>query len=286
MERLARVQQQIENLEDLREVVGGIRSISAARSQQALAVLAGARRHAEIVADALHASVSFLGPEVGASAPGEPGSPELMVVFASEHGFVGGFNEQLVEELERRLAGRQAELLVVGSRGAQVAQEHGLELARATPMTTHARGLLPLARRVSAEVEAHLAAGRTRVEVLFMIRRSAGQHRPEWLPLLPLDLSGFGRDPAALPPMRNLPSEVLLERLVEEYVLAELVRAGSESLASENGARLLAMANAFESAGDKLEDLSRLAAQLRQDEITTELLDIVTGAEALLEDED
>jgi len=59
-----------------------------------------------------------------------------------------------------------------------------------------------------------------------------------------------------------------------------------ESLAAENAARLAAMSAAHDNIGRKLEDLTRAEHQLRQDAVTTELLDVVTGSEALLAGED
>lgn len=280
MERLSRVQGRIESLQDLGEVVGGIRSISAARSQQAQRSLAGARRHAEIVEDALGAALALLPKASRREARGQD-REGIVVLFASEHGFVGAFNELLAEAVAERLVQRPARVFVAGSRGAQVASEQGLSLEWTTPLTTHPEGVLAVGRRIAAELYARSPGGISTVDVLFMRSERAGRHRLEWLRLLPFDPSGFARGPGELPPLRNLAVPALVERLVEEYVLAELVRAATESFASEHGARLLAMATAYDSVETKLSDLTRLAAQLRQEEITTELLDIVTGAEAL-----
>jgi F-type H+-transporting ATPase subunit gamma len=75
---------------------------------------------------------------------------------------------------------------------------------------------------------------------------------------------------------------VLLQRLASEYLFAELTRAVMESLASENGARLRVMEAADRNTGDKLEGLRRSENALRQEAITSELLDVVTGSEAIL----
>jgi F-type H+-transporting ATPase subunit gamma len=75
---------------------------------------------------------------------------------------------------------------------------------------------------------------------------------------------------------------VLLQRLASEYLFAELTRAVMESLASENGARLRVMEAADHNTGDKLEGLRRSENALRQEAITSELLDVVTGSEAIL----
>ena len=83
-----------------------------------------------------------------------------------------------------------------------------------------------------------------------------------------------------MPPLHNLPAEVLLERLIADYVFALMTEAAVESLASENAARFAAMGSAHDNVSKKLEQLRQDARQARQSEITTELLDLMTGAEA------
>jgi F-type H+-transporting ATPase subunit gamma len=83
------------------------------------------------------------------------------------------------------------------------------------------------------------------------------------------------------PPLTNLAPGKLVEKLIDELVFAELMRAPMESFAGENGARLATMEAAHASIAGKLDDLSQDERRRRQDEITTELLDIVTGAEAV-----
>ena len=73
-----------------------------------------------------------------------------------------------------------------------------------------------------------------------------------------------------------------MRQLASEFLFAEITRAVMESLTSENGARLRVMEAADHNIGDKLERLHRSENALRQEAITSELLDIVTGSEAIL----
>jgi len=72
----------------------------------------------------------------------------------------------------------------------------------------------------------------------------------------------------------------LLEKLSEDYLQALLTEVLVEAVASENSARFAAMESAHDNVTKKLEQLQQDANLVRQDEITTELLDLVTGAEA------
>ena len=82
-------------------------------------------------------------------------------------------------------------------------------------------------------------------------------------------------------PILSGPPEEILGPLVEEYFFIELYRALLESHAGENGARLMAMTAASANIDDRLVDLTRETRTVRQDAITSELLDVVGGAEAL-----
>ena len=83
-----------------------------------------------------------------------------------------------------------------------------------------------------------------------------------------------------MPPLTNLAPRLLIAGLLGEYVFAQLAHAAMESFASENSARLAAMQSAREKLDERLIDLQSLERRLRQEQITTELLEIVTGTEA------
>ena len=75
----------------------------------------------------------------------------------------------------------------------------------------------------------------------------------------------------------------LFEKLVAEYVFASLTESAVESMASENAARFTAMTSAHDNVAKKLDRLRQDARLSRQGEITTELLDLITGVEAARE---
>ena len=118
---------------------------------------------------------------------------------------------------------------------------------------------------------------------MFTRYRQGGAEEIERLLLFPLDLARLAAPPARLPPLHNLAAPALLDKLIGEYVFALLTEAATESLASENAARFRAMDSAHDNVRKKREGLLREARQARQEEITTELLDVVTGAAALAE---
>jgi F-type H+-transporting ATPase subunit gamma len=99
--------------------------------------------------------------------------------------------------------------------------------------------------------------------------------------LLPIDLARFPHQPRNHPPLTTLAPPVLLERLAAEYVYAQLCDAAMHAFTAENEARMMAMAAARTNIETKLTGLSLREHQLRQEEITTEIIELAAGAEAL-----
>jgi F-type H+-transporting ATPase subunit gamma len=149
-------------------------------------------------------------------------------------------------------------------------------------MATRPESVPETVHRLAAALFSRVAQGElTRAEVIFMRYRQGGAETVERLVLFPLDLARLAAPPARLPPLHNLAAPALLDRLVGEYVFALLTEAATESLASENAARFRAMDSAHDNVRKKRDGLLREARRARQEEITTELLDVVTGAAAM-----
>lgn len=279
MIRLAEIETQIAGISELLDIVGAMRSLASMRVQEAHRALPAIRRYAETMAAAI-GSALLLMPEPkleGGAARGR----RAFILCTAEHGFVGGFNARLLDAAERVLDFGDT-LLVLGSRGAALARERRWTTAWARSMATRPGGVPETIRPLTEELYPLIARGHiTRVDVLFARHRQGGGSIIERRQLLPLDLASFALKQPRLPPLHNLAPDVLFEKLVADYVFASLTDAAVESLAAENAARFAAMGSAHDNVSKKLEELRQDARQARQDEITTELLDLVTGAEAM-----
>jgi F-type H+-transporting ATPase subunit gamma len=282
--RLPEIRARIASLSELADVVSAMRSLAAVRVQQARATLPGIRTYTEVVDAALVDALSLVPPAPIVQSAKEARGAALVVVLASEHGFVGAFNERVLDRAATEIGRPRDQLLVVGSRGAALAAERRMPIAWRCPMATRSDGVLETARRVAQEVYARVAEGDlARVAIVYARSGSGAGSEPVTTELLPFDPTPrlARARPGGPRPLTNLPPRALLDKLVDELVLAELTRAATESFASENGARLATMEAAHENIESKLAELSAEERQRRQDEITTELLDVVTGAEAM-----
>jgi F-type H+-transporting ATPase subunit gamma len=279
MIRLAEIETHIAGISELLDIVGAMRSLASMRVQEAHRALPGIRRYAETMAAAI-GSALLLMPEpslAGGAARGRRAS----ILCTAEHGFVGGFNARVLDAAERLLDFDDI-LFVLGSRGAALARERRWTTAWAHPMATRPEGAPETVRPLTAELYRLIARGQVaRVDVIFVRHRQGGAATIERRQLLPLDLASFALKQPRQPPLHNLAPNVLLEKLVADYIFALLTEAAIESLAAENAARFAAMGSAHDNVSKKLEELRQDARQARQNEITTELLDLVTGAEAM-----
>jgi F-type H+-transporting ATPase subunit gamma len=278
MTRLAEVETHIASMGELLDIVGAMRSLAGMRMQEAYRVLPDIRRYTEAMATGIGAALLLL-PEPRSMSQAAV-SRRGIVLATAEHGFVGGFTEHAFDAVQEVLAPDDA-FFILGSRGALLAQERRQPTAWAYSMATRPEGVPETISRLTVELYGWIARGKlTHVEVMFARHRQSSGTTIERRRLFPVDLTAFERRPR-LPPLHNLPPSILLEKLVADYVFALLTEAAVETLAAENAARFAAMDAAHDNVSKKLEQLREDARQARQDEITTELIDLVTGAEAL-----
>ncbi|MGC1860996.1 MAG: F0F1 ATP synthase subunit gamma [Methylocystis sp.] len=278
MTRLAEIQAKIGSISELRDIVGAMRSLASMRLQESQRALPGIRSYGEAVAAGLASTLLLMRePEPSRAVAWER---RALVLCAAEHGFVGGFNERLLAQAAAWLNPQDA-LLILGGRGAALATERLQRPTWTYPMATRCAGAPETVRRLLDELYGRIARGDiSRVDVMFARYRQGSTPAIETRLLLPLDVALLSAKQPRQPPLHNLRPIPLHEKLMTEYVFALLIEAAVESIASENAARFTAMESAHDNVSKKLEQLGQEACQARQSEITTELIDLVTGAEA------
>jgi F-type H+-transporting ATPase subunit gamma len=211
------------------------------------------------------------------------------VVFGSDQGLVGQFNDVVADYAVKTLAALPAkpEVWAVGERVHARLADAGLPLMGLFTVPNSVKAITPLVGQILVESETRHSQGEVTELHLFYNRPTSGAvYAPVSQRLLPLD-ENWRRKLAELPwPTGNLP-EVMgggtatLRALIREYLFVSLFRACAESLASENASRLAAMQRADKNIDESLEDLNRTFHRLRQSGIDEELFDVISGFEAL-----
>ena len=211
------------------------------------------------------------------------------VVFGSDQGLVGQFNDVVADYAIKMLAAlpAKAEVWAVGERVHERLADAGLPLMGLFSVPNSVTAITPLVGQILVESEARQGHGEVTELHLFHNRPTSGAvYAPFGQRLLPLD-GQWQRKLAELPwPTRNLPEvlgggTVTLRALIREYLFVSIFQACAESLESENASRLAAMQRADRNIDELLEDLNRTFHRLRQDGIDEELFDVISGFEAL-----
>ena len=211
------------------------------------------------------------------------------VVFGSDQGLVGQFNDVVADHAVKTLAALPGapRVWAVGERVHARLEDAGLPLRGLFTVPNSVKAITPLVGRILVESEALRGRGEVAELHLFYNRPKTGAvYEPVRQRLLPLD-ENWRRKLAELPwPSKCLP-EVMgggtatLRALIREYLFVSLFRACAESLASENASRLAAMQRADKNIDELLEDLNGTFHRLRQSGIDEELFDVISGFEAL-----
>lgn len=216
----------------------------------------------------------------------------LIIVFGSDQGMAGRFNEAIVENIQGFLAqredGREHLLIwVIGLKAHGLMEDACGEVERFLQLPSSAEGI---SSRVQ-ELLLHLADAReTRGElrlILFHNKPAGGSsYRQNQVNLLPPDRAWLndlgGRQwPSRQIPLAPPPWEELFSALIGEYLFVALFRAFAASMAAENAARLASMQRAEKNIEETQEELTRKFHTMRQNAISEELFDVISGFEAL-----
>ena len=278
--RLSDVQARIATVHELESVVGAMRGIAAARSREARSRLDGIRACAAVIGAAIGDALMLDARNAprASSATGVGGSTHLVIVLCAEQGFVGPFNEHMIEAAAQRQHTGVTEYLVIGDRGVAIAHERELAVVWSAPMVAHTDEVAALADRITAALYERLEAGHaTRVTLLHAVPQLATTIEIARKSLLPFDFERFAMPARRIAPLVTLAPQRLLAQLAEEYVFAQLCEAIMLSFAAENEARMQAMIAARANVHDKLDQLIGDSRRLRQEEITAEIVELSSG---------
>ncbi len=224
------------------------------------------------------------------SKPAKGGAPVGAVIFGSDQGLVGQFNDVVVSlavETLHKCPGSIKTIWAVGDRAFGLLVDAGLPKPTLLTVPSSVDAITPLVGEILLEIETAREQQHVVEVYLFHNRPKSGSlYQPVCQRLLPLDQAWQGRS-AKVPWPTKLPPQVIegplptVEAFIRGYLFVLLFQACAESLNSENASRLAAMQRAEKNIKDMLEDLNRELNHVRQESIDEELFDVVSGFEAL-----
>lgn len=283
---LREIRRRIRSVESTKKITRAMELIAASRIVKARERVRAARPYAEKMIEVIQ--------NVG-RASGDVSHPLLerrqvrslgVLVITSDRGLAGAYNSSVLRMAERRTSSLRAQgaplrLYAVGKKAQTFFSFRGYDIARSFLGVTDQPAYADAKAVGEALMEDYEAGEVDAVEVFYTVYRSALSYHPERKELLPVSPPEGGGGGAAVSYEYEPDPAVILGRLLPRYVESAIYGQLLESSASEHASRQRAMKSATENAEELIKVLGRTANQARQAEITTEIAEIVGGAQAL-----
>lgn len=290
MASLRDIRKRIKSVKNTRQITKAMKMVSAAKLRRAQENVVASRPFAQT----LEAVMSTL---MGRAEPGSLSHPLLtsrpvkkveLLVITSDRGLAGGFNANINRRAlkwvaEQQAAGIEVNVTTVGRKGNEFLRGRGVGIRKDNPGLLQKLGYAA-ADGLAKELSQRFLDGEVdAVYVMFNEFVSAIAQVPVTQQLLPFEAKvAEGKAGEAQVDYKYEPSpQAVLEQLVPQAVAVKIYRALLESFAAEHAARMTAMENATRNAGDMIGSLTLFYNRSRQAQITKELVEIVSGAEAL-----
>ncbi len=297
MANLKELRGRIKSVKSTQKITSAMKMVAASKLRRAQAEAEAARPYADRMARMLGALTASLPTMDGAPrllAGSGADKVHLLIVVTADRGLCGGFNANIVRAARQRIErlkaeGKTVKVFCIGRKGRDgLKRLYGDLIVDALENVTRNGANYSTARDVALRLEAMFAKGEFDVcTTIFNRFKSAISQEVTVQQIVPFPVpaaaKGADAQPDALKALYILePSEEeLLDALLARNLAIQAFRALLESYASEQGARMSAMDNATRNAGDMIGDLTMTYNRTRQAMITKELIEIISGAEAL-----
>jgi F-type H+-transporting ATPase subunit gamma len=291
MASLKEIRNRISSVKSTQKITRAMQMVAAAKLRRAEEHAQAARPFAERMDKVLEG--------LGATYAERPDAPpllggtgkddtHLLIVATADRGLCGGFNSsiaRLARDRARELmaAGKTVKILTVGRKGNDILKRLFSEniVHYITLRDVKKIGFVD-AQGIGEKVLAMFAAGEFDVATLIYSRfKSVMTQEPTAQQLIPAAIEGAGEGADTVSYDYEPSEEAILDELLPRNVSVQIYRALLENAAGEMGAKMSAMDNATRSAGDMIDALTLSYNRQRQAQITKELIEIISGAEAL-----
>ena len=290
MPSLKDLKNRIESVKSTRKITKAMQMVAAAKLRRAQDAAEAARPYAErfaAVLAGLSQGVGENGPRLLAGTGKE--DVHLLVVMTSERGLAGGFNANIVKLARQRIQklvgeGKTVKILTVGKKGRdQLRRDHREKFVDHVDLSGVKRIGYEDAAAIAKDILGRFDAGEFDVCTIFYSEfESVISQKPTAQRIIPAEFEAPEEEKGGGTLYDYEPSEeAILADLLPRGVATQIFAALLENAAGEQGARMSAMDNATRNAGEMIEDLTVQYNRSRQAAITTELIEIIAGAEAL-----
>ena len=288
MPSLIDLRRRIRAVSSTQQITKAMKTVAASKLRRAQDRVVGARPFARLMLSTLNGLATRVDPELHpllSPAAGRPDGPTLLFVVTADKGLCGSFNSNLLRRAGTFVgqADHAVALGVIGRKGRDFFVHHGFDIRYEDVNLFNALKYSHAQTAARAAMEAYIAGEARDVYLLYNEFKSVLQQRVVIERLLPIPRLEPDEEDAALLAdhlFEPTPREIF-ELLLPRHVETQVFRAMLESVAAEHAARMTAMDAATRNAGEMIDQLTLYMNKMRQATITRELIEVVSGAEAL-----
>lgn len=278
------IRRRIGAVKNIKQITRAMQFVAASKLKRAQDATLASRPYSEKLDEVLADLAAVLGADDHPLlAERAEGGKRLLILITTDRGLAGPLNTNTIRFVSREITEDTGDLTVVtvGRKGRDAMRRAGV------PMEAHFAGfgdrpsfadVIPLARLITDD---YLAGKYAVVDIIYSRFVSTLTQRPESFRLLPVEPASDAD--AGIPGNQFIfepNAATVLEQLLPRYVATRLFQAVLESKASEESSRMVAMKNATENAEELIEDLTLSYNKVRQSNITREMIEIASGANA------
>jgi F-type H+-transporting ATPase subunit gamma len=276
------IRRRIGAVRNIKQITRAMQFVAASKLKRAQDATLAARPYSDKLDEVLADLATVLGGEDHPLLAEQPGGQRLIVLITTDRGLAGPLNTNTIRFAAREITEHKGDLAVVtvGRKGRDAMRRAGV------PMNAHFAGfgdrptfadVIPLARLITDDF---LAGKIGSVDIVYSRFITTLTQKPETYRLLPIEPS---QDTEGIPGNQFIfepNAAAVLEQLLPRYVATRIFQAVLESKASEESSRMVAMKNATENAEELIDDLTLSYNKVRQSNITREMIEIASGANA------
>ena len=294
MANLKELRNRISSVSSTQKITKAMQMVAASKLRRAQENVETARPYSDKLGDILNnLSASFSGQDNAPELLAGNGNDKshLLIIATSERGLCGGFNTSIVKLakehiLQLKEEGKEVKLIIIGKKGKELLQrDFGQEIIDIYDFSEVKDLGFIEAEKVAENILSLFEEGKFDICSLYFAKfESVLSQVPVCQKLIPFDIESEVNEEKHI---ENIcyeyepDEEDILKELLPKNLSVQILRALLENVASEFGARLTAMDNATRNASDMIDDLTITYNRSRQASITSELIEIISGAEAL-----
>ncbi len=281
----------IDSVKSTRKITKAMQMVAAAKLRKAQEAAERGRPYAEkmrSIVSNLASSVKNIAEDNKFLGDGRDSDKYLLIVATAERGLCGGFNSSIVKLAKSRIAelvsqNKEIKILTIGKKGReQLNREFESLFIGHVDLSNEKNITIDTARKISTDIIARFEDGEFEVAEIFYNKfASVISQIPSSYKLLPVAFNEKEADASNVSFNFEPDEDEILNEIIPKSVATSIFSVLQENAASEQGSRMAAMDNATRNAGEMIDKLTIDFNRSRQAAITNELIEIISGAEAL-----